>query len=121
LESKKSPKKGPVFQNLLEDRMKRLELILASFQRQEIQSREESRKREILLFGMTTEFLERIYIHDAKLTFTAAISSTLHDSVPSLCYVRSRTAPQADLSIATSDSDKRRREVPQVYKYLTVG
>ena len=110
-----------MFQNLLEGRMKRVELILASFQRQEIQSREESRKREILLFGMNTEFLERIYIHYAKLTFTAAISSTLHDSVPSLCYVRSRTAPQADLSIATSDSDKRRREVPQVYKYLTVG
>ena len=38
-ESKKSLKKGPVFQNLLEDRMKRVELILASFQRQEIQSR----------------------------------------------------------------------------------
>ena len=55
LESKKSPKKGPVFQNLLEDRMKRVELILASFQRQEIQSREESRKREMLIFGMTTE------------------------------------------------------------------
>jgi len=46
---------------------KRVELILASFQRQEIQSREESRKREILLFGMTTELQERIDIHDAKL------------------------------------------------------
>ena len=31
LESKKSPKKGPVFQNLLEDRMKRVELILLLF------------------------------------------------------------------------------------------
>ena len=66
-ESKKNPKKRPVFQYLLEDRMKRVELILASFQRQEIQSREESRKREMLLFGMTTELQERIDIHDAKL------------------------------------------------------
>ena len=67
LESKKSPKKGLVFQNLLEDRMKRVELVLASFQRQKIQSREESRKREMLLFKMTTELQERIDIHDAKL------------------------------------------------------
>jgi len=66
-ESKKSPKKGPVFQNLLEDRMKRVELILASFQRQEIRSREESRKREMLLFGLTTELPERVDVHDAKL------------------------------------------------------
>ena len=33
-ESKKSPKKGPVCQNLLEDRMKRVVPISASFQRQ---------------------------------------------------------------------------------------
>ena len=63
-ESKNSPKKGPVFQNLLEDRMKRVELIFfSSFQRQEIQSREESRKREMLLFGMTTELQELSLIH----------------------------------------------------------
>ena len=62
LVSKKSPKKGPVFQNLLEDRMKRVELILASFQRQEIQSREESRKREMLLFGMTQNYKRELII-----------------------------------------------------------
>ena len=56
-ESKKSPQKGPVFQNLLEDRMKRVELILASFQRQEIQSREESRKREMLFKNYKIELI----------------------------------------------------------------
>ena len=56
LESKKSPKKGSLLQNLLEVRMTRVQLIiLASWQWQGIQSREESRKWDILFFGWTTE------------------------------------------------------------------
>jgi len=60
MQSNRCPIKGPVFQNLLENWIKRIELIFASARCIVLRRKSEKRK------ASTTELQERVDIHDAK-------------------------------------------------------